>query len=131
MIEEEAYKTLGVSAHTTKENINRIYLQRREYFKKQLEDLENLPHLIRQKEKFNLEFKSLNEAFITLGGVIDGLDKQKPKTFKENLVNSIEKVNTSIDGWRDQILNSLKRVPGILFFTLIIILLAVLLNIIF
>lgn len=131
MIEEEAYKTFGVKANTPKDAINKIYLQRREYFQKQIQDLDNLPHLIRQKEKFNSEFKSLNEAFITLGGVIDGLDKQKPKTFKENLVNTVEKVNNAIDGWRDQVLNSLKRVPGILFFTLILIVLIVTFNIIF
>lgn len=131
MIEEEAYKTFGVKANTSKDAINKIYLQRREYFQKQIQDLDNLPHLIRQKEKFNSEFKSLNEAFITLGGVIEGLDKQKPKTFKENLVNTVEKVNNAIDGWRDQVLNSLKRIPGILFFTLILIVLIVTFNIIF
>lgn len=132
MIEEEAYKILGVSVNTPKEAINRIYLQRREYFKKQLQDLENLPHLIRQREKFNLEFKSLDEAFITLGGIVHGSsNKLQSKTLKEQLVTTIEKVNKRIDNWRDKFLNFFKRVPGILFFMLLFIALIVLINIIF
>ena len=132
MIVQEACKILGVSINTPKEAINRIYLQRREYFEKQLQDLESLPHLIPQREKFNSEFKSLNEAFITLGGIVHGGSNiLQSRTLKERFVSATEKINRTINSWRDKFLDFLKKIPGILFFTMILVMLIVLFIVIF
>lgn len=131
MEQEEAYKIFGVNPDFTSDKIKKIYLGKSEFYQKQLEDLKYFPHLVKEKEKFNSEYDLLKKAFVALGGVINNGSVIPRKTLKEQLIELIVQINNGVDNLRDHLLNSLKKIPGIIFFTLLLITFIILFKIIF
>ena len=71
MEKDTAYKTFEISPDTPMTAINKLYLQKSEYYSKQLEDLKNLAYLSAEQTKLSAKLSLLKEAYISLGGYID------------------------------------------------------------
>ena len=86
MEKDTAYKTFEISPDTPMAAINKLYLQKSEYYAKQLEDLKNLSYLSAEQTKLSSKLSLLNEAYIALGGYID---KSPIQQIKEEHKSSI------------------------------------------
>jgi len=71
MEKDTAYKTFEISPDTPMTAISKLYLQKSEYYSKQLEDLKNLAYLSAEQTKLSAKLSLLKEAYISLGGDID------------------------------------------------------------
>ncbi len=117
---QEALEIIGIATETSFNVVTKLYLQKSEYYKKQIYDLKSFPHLNKEMEKHENDLNKLEEAYKCLGGKV----LESDFTYRTELFNFkkiLNSINFYTNKWRDDLLNSLKIIPGSLFFFLLLI----------